>query len=96
MDYTFHIPEEIYHDIITYATQNGQTPDELVVALIADAVVQLKHTDSYAAVRLPPYDPASDPLAPFIGAFDSGVDEPGWVEKHDIYFSVDNGEQHDH
>ncbi len=33
------------------------------------------------------YDPATDPIAPFIGAFDSGEDDPGWIERHDEYFT---------
>ncbi len=33
------------------------------------------------------YDPAHDPLAPFIGAFDGGDDDPGWIERHDEYFA---------
>ncbi len=43
-----------------------------------EGVEQLKQTDSMAALRKVPYDPAHDPLAPFIGAFDSGNDEPIW------------------
>ena len=94
MGHTFQIPDETYHDIVTFATQHGQTPDDLLVALVVEAVEQLKQTDKYAVVNVTPYDPTNDPLASFIGAFDSGVDEPGWVERHDIYFAEDYGERY--
>ena len=55
--------------------------------LVKEGVEQLKQTDSMAALRKVPYDPAHDPLAPFIGAFDSGNDEPGWIERHDEFFA---------
>ena len=47
----------------------------------------MKQTDSMAALPNVLYDPAHDPLAPFIGAFDSGNDDPSWIERHDEYFA---------
>ena len=34
----------------------------------------------------------SDPLDAFVGAFDFGDDDPGWIERHDEYFVYDEGE----
>ena len=46
----------------------------------------LKRVESTAPTEEMRYDPAHDPLAPFIGAFDSGSDDPDWIERHDEYF----------
>jgi hypothetical protein len=87
MSHIFRLPDDIYAEIATYAARHGQNPDALVMDLVKDGVEQLKQTDSMAAVLPIPYDPANDPLAPFIGAFDFGNDESGWIERHDEYFA---------
>ncbi len=94
MGHTFQISDHIYAEIATHAARHGQNPNELLVELITEAVEQLKRTDSYVEVYAKPYDPANDPLAPFIGAFDSGEDDSRWIEQHDTYFSRDYGEEH--
>jgi hypothetical protein len=93
MGHTFQISDEIYHEIASYAARHGQNPNDLLIELITEGVEQLKRTDSYVAVHAKPYDPANDPLAPFIGAFDSGENDSGWIEQHDTYFARDYGEQ---
>jgi hypothetical protein len=87
MGHVFQIPDDIYTELATYAAQHGQTPNGLLITL-------LKQTDSMVAVHNVSYNPALDPLAPFIGAFDSGNDDPGWIERHDEYFArgVEHGE----
>jgi len=87
MSYVFQVPDEIYTEIASYAAQRGQTPDALLIELVTEGVEQLKQEESTA----PLYDAAHDPLTPFIGAFDSGDDDPGWIERHDVYF-VGNGD----
>ena len=72
MGHTFQLPDDIYSEIANYAAQHGQTPDALLTELVKEGVEQLKHTDKMAAIRKINYDPAHDPLAPFIGAMDSG------------------------
>lgn len=96
MSHIFRLPDEIYSEIASYAAQHGQTPDALLITLVKEGVEQLKHTDKMAAIRKVNYDPAHDPLAPFIGAFDSGEDDSGWIERHDEYFggSERGGEQY--
>ena len=91
MSHIFQIPDDIYTELVTYAEQHGQTPDGLLITLLKESVEQLKQTDSLVAVHNASYNPALDPLAPFIGAFDSGSDAPGWVERHDEYFARGGG-----
>ena len=81
MSHVFRLPDDIYSEIADYAEQHGQTPDAFLIALVKESVEQLKHTDKMAAIRKVNYDPAHDPLAPFIGAVDSGEDDPGWIER---------------
>lgn len=98
MSHVFRLPDDIYSEVVTYAAQHGQTPDALLITLVKEGVEHLKHTDKMAAIRKVnwTYDPAHDPLAPFIGAVDSGKDDPGWIERHDEYFagSEASGERH--
>lgn len=86
MSHVFQIPDDIYTELVTYASQHGQTPDALLMALVKEGVEQLKQTDSMVAIQKVSYNPSTDPLAPFIGAFDSGIDDPGWIERHNIVF----------
>jgi hypothetical protein len=51
MGHTFHLPDDIYSEIATYAAQHGQTPDALLITLVKEGVEQLKHTDKMAAIR---------------------------------------------
>ena len=76
MSHSFQVPDDLYTELATYAARLGQSPDVLLMDLVKEGVEQLKQTDSTAALRKIPYDPAHDPLAPFIGAFESGNDEP--------------------
>lgn len=85
MTHAFQIPDDIYSELAAYATQHGQSPDALLISLLKEGVEQLKQTDSMVAIGSVSYNPALDPLAPFIGAFNSGSDDPGWIERHDKY-----------
>src|SRR5438874_12278586 len=92
MSHVFQVPDDIYTEIATYAAQRGQTPDALLIALLAGGIELLKRVEATPLLHEVPYDPAHDPLAPFIGAFDGGEDDPGWIERHDQYFAGDAGE----
>ena len=87
MSYIFPIPDEIYTKIATYAEERGQTPDALLMTLVTEGVELLKQVEATASTHKVSYDPAHDPLAPFIGAFDSGSDDHGWIERHDACFA---------
>ena len=86
MSHIFQVPDDIYREIATYAAKRGQTPDALLTTLLEESVDQLKRTDSMAAIRKAPYDPAQDPLAPFIGGFETNSKDLDWIEQHDKYF----------
>lgn len=87
MSHVFQIPDDIYTELVAYATQHGQNPDALLMTLVKEGVEQLKQTDSMVAIQKVSYKSADDPLAAFIGAFDSGSDDSGWIERHDEYFA---------
>ena len=87
MSHVFQVPDDIYAEIAAYAAQRGQTPDAVLMELVTDGVEQLKQVDSPTSVNVAPYDAAHDPLAPFIGTFDSGDEDHGWIERHDEYFA---------
>lgn len=89
MSHVFQIPDDIYMELVTYAAQRGENPDALLMAFVKEGVEQLKHTESMVAIHKASYNPADDPLAAFVGAFDSGSDDPGWIERHDEYFARD-------
>src|SRR5438094_10361383 len=95
MSHVFQVPDDIYTEIAAYAAQRGQTPDDILIALLTGSVELLKRVEATPSVPEVAYDPVHDPLAPFIGAFDSGGDD-GWIERHDVYFAGgrDTGEQH--
>jgi len=96
MSHAFQVPDEIYTEIATYAARRGQTPDALLIELVTEGVETLKQVQSTTPVYEASYDPAYDPLAPFIGAFDSGDDDHGWIERHDEYFAGDGGQAERH
>jgi hypothetical protein len=86
MSHIVQVPDDIYREIATYAAKRGQTPDALLMSLLEEGVDQLKQTDAMAAIRNVPYDPAHDPLAPFIGRFEEDCDDFDWIDRHDEYF----------
>ena len=94
MSHVFQVPDDIYAEIAAYAAQRGQTPDDLLIALLTGSVELLKRVEAMPSTSEVAYNPAYDPLAPFIGAFDSGGGD-GWIERHDMYLagSRDTGEQ---
>lgn len=87
MSHVFQVPDDIYIEVAAYAVQRGQTPDTLLTKLVAEGLELLKRVNSTAPEYEKPHGPAYDPLAPFIGAFDSGGDDSGWIERHDTYFA---------
>lgn len=86
MSHVFQVPDDIYTEIATYAAQRGQAPDALLMALVRGGLELLKRVESTAPVQESQYDSIRDPLAPFIGAFDSGEDSE-WIEQHDMHFA---------
>jgi len=91
MSHNLQIPDDIYAEVASYAAQHGQTPDTLLLSFLSEGVELLKQGETPASIRAIHLDEISDPLASFIGAFESGEDDPGWIERHDEFFA-DSGE----
>lgn len=89
MSHVFQIPDDMYDELVAYAAQRGQTLDLLLMTLLTEGVELLKQGETPASLHAVHYNPAKDPLAPFIGAFESD-DDPGWIEQHDTYFAGDH------
>jgi len=90
MSHQFSIPDDIYNEIATHAAQRGQTPEALLVSLLTEDVELLRQGDTPTSLHAVHSHPAHDPLAPFIGIFDSGEGEPRWIERHDEIFVAEN------
>lgn len=90
MSHQFSIPDDIYKEIATHAAQRGQTPDALLVSLLTEGVESLRQGDTPTSLHAVYSNSAHDPLAPFIGIFDSGEDGSRWIERHDEIFIVEN------
>lgn len=91
MSHNLQIPDNIYAEVASFAAQHGQTPDNLLLSLLLDGVESLKHGETPTSLRAIRPDDIPDPLASFIGAFDSGEDDPGWIERHDEFFADSRG-----
>lgn len=77
------VPDLLYEKLAAYAKQQGEEVETAAEAALALGVGQLAIVQADAEAV---YDPALDPLAPFIGAF-AFEDDPGWMERHDEYFA---------
>lgn len=86
MSHAVYISDELYSKLTERAQQEGQTLDAFVEERLASAVMQPPITEEEEEEG--EYDPAMDPLAPFIGAF-AFDDDPGWMERHDEYFAAE-------
>ncbi len=77
------VPDTLYEKLAAYAKQQGEAVETAVEAALMLGVGQLAIVQEDVEAI---YDPALDPLAPFIGAF-AFEDDPGWMERHDDYFA---------
>jgi len=82
-------PDELYTQIAAYAAQQHETPDEVILSWVREAAQQVKAQAAPATQEEPVYDPATDPLSPFIGQFHSG--DPLLAERHHEYLADDHG-----
>jgi hypothetical protein len=87
MSQTIILPDDLYARLASVATQQGKTADDIVNTLVEQYVeeVQPPTNPPDDDENIEGYDPAADPLAPFIGAFKLGKDR-SWVEQHDAIF----------
>jgi hypothetical protein len=84
MSHTLHISDKLYEKIAAYAGEQGQPVDAFAEECLAAAIDQLDSAPQ--PDEQDTYDPAKDPIAPFIGAF-AFEDDPGLMERHDEYFA---------
>lgn len=82
MSQVISIADDLYEKVAALARAHGQPVESFVEDCLMAAVEDMRPAEEEAAKE---YDPASDPLAPFIGAFEVEND-PGWIERHDQYF----------
>ena len=92
MSHIIQIPDDIYEEVASYAAQHGQTPDAFLMSLVRESVESLKQGETPPSLHAIRPEVLSDPLDAFVGAFDLGDDDPGWIERHDEYFVYDEGE----
>lgn len=80
MSYVFQVPDDLYKELAEYASERGQTVDELLLAYVRQAIDHERNRETGTAD-----EGALDPLAPFIGAFTFGVGD--LAENHDQYLA---------
>jgi hypothetical protein len=85
------LPDNLYQRIHDLAASQGQTPDQLM-AFLAEAYV-LEHPAPLDYGDIPGYDPAQDPLAPFVGKGIALV--PDLTLRHDFYLAEEASDPHD-
>lgn len=84
MSHSFQVSDDTYHTLTTFAAAHGQTPEDLFEAWVSEMTAQSTREPIMAARNgYTTYDPADDPLAPFLGAFEATA--PDLVRRHDDY-----------
>lgn len=82
MSHAIPLPDDLYQQLATVAARQGETPEDLLAAWVRRFVGDTSASvESQALSRS--QSSATDPLAPFIGAFTSRACEEGWIERHD-------------
>jgi hypothetical protein len=83
---TIELPEEVFEPLEKRSVERGIRPQELVLTWVRQ---QIEAEETAYPVTL-----ETDPLARFIGAFDSGL--PDLARRHDEYLAEAYQETHDH
>lgn len=84
MSQALYMPDELYQRLVEVARARGQSPDELLRALLSEVI----ESENNVAIQPPNgQDSPGDPLAPFIGAFHFGVGD--LAARHDAYLAFD-------
>lgn len=82
MSHAVPVSDDLYEKLNTYAQREGQPLEVVLERWLSYAIEQFAKPEKTFV-----YDPANDPLAPFIGAFDSGDQPPLEPHEHDLYFA---------
>ncbi len=101
MSHVFQIPDDLYTELVTYASQRNQTPEALFLAW-ARGVTQKQEesmtsgTSEPKNVNQPEHgqreEDVQSPLFQIAGMF--AINEPGWADKHDQYLAEAYLENH--
>jgi len=84
MSHTIQLPDDLYEKVAAAAAEQGRPVDAVVESYVLYAMQHLAPPQPPAEYV---YDPATDPILPFIGAFDSGDQPPLQPHEHDLYFA---------
>ena len=94
MSHTLEIPDDTYQELVHIATERGQTPTQV----LQQWVKQMQHA-AHQQPAIPSqgtmsgqYNPAQDPLAPFLGTFEAT--ESDVVRRHDHYLGEAYADSH--
>ncbi len=80
MSHPIHISDALYARIAAFAAQCGQEVDRTAETLLEQSITEIEPSD----VEI---DDDFDPLAEFLGAFDSSGLPPLDPREHDLYFA---------
>lgn len=83
MSHAIQLPDDLYQKLASVAARQSETPEQVLATWVrlfvsGDSTTAGGHFTERGTL-------ATDPLAPFIGAFTSGS-EAGWIERHDEAF----------
>lgn len=98
MSHSFRVSDEAYETLASVAAAHGRTPEDLFRTWVNEMREQTFAQSSTPTVEensdaVNGYDPAHDPLAPFLGAFEATT--PDVVRRHDDYLSETYADTHD-
>ena len=90
MSHTFHVSDEQYAEIFSYAQSHDETPETLFQAWVSE-VVRQEAQRSRAKAQMDQKEKEADEEGPLdllqiAGIFSVG--EPGWADRHDEVFGM--------
>ena len=90
MSHTFHVSDEQYAEIFSYAQSHDETPETLFQAWVSE-VVRQEAQRSRAKAKMDQKEKEADEERPLdllqiAGIFSVG--EPGWADRHDEVFGM--------
>jgi hypothetical protein len=74
---------DLLHELVRTLPQKAAAPPPSTPPIETEARTEPSPLGYDDDIIVPGYDPTTDPLARFAGIYAS--DEPGWIERHDLY-----------
>lgn len=90
MSMKIEVPDDLYAKVASYAKRHGQTPEQVLLASVAEVLQQDQQIPTAGGEE----DPDIDPIAPFIGTFTFGRGD--LAEHHDAYLAESSSDASDH